>query len=973
MPEATTVSSKASPEDGLFVPTCHVRLKGVARQTKAIQVNSVGQAALITDKQLYILTPSLGLDHSWMRPNLKSNLPHHFKDVISTPELREFAELSAKNGRTDSALHDGEQTQAQDFFQAEVHVNSLLPERGEGAFYDRPMVNSDYNAVIPASMDLHYISCSWSPPGFGPLGSCLLAAVDSDGDVTILHAPKNALRGPWIPLETLDLNQGWSTQETADARRKRTLGTYALAASWSPVLQCVQKPRLCVLAVGTAAGEVLLWTRQNHGEGPGHVAWSQQPLRLSVGSRPINQVVWGEVAAERHHDATGSSCLTMSLLAVIASVGPRLLTVHLSASGDIESCSIDKYQPPELTGYPQISLAELFLDRESRRHGVLISLPGQIKIWKPTTLSPPAEGTVNTNTWTQLRLGRPSPDGLRPFGEERDPHAVAVSLVWDTDANSSGSQISGRNSGLLTLSSGLQYRLNLALYPTSADSEGEPTTLLPQPTPATTTSEKEDTLQRLRLRVEARQTVNAWSANRQFVEPDSTPRLQVYSSFFTCQSDDEIAAFRVLTHRFVKVSFALSLPVARGNQGSGISRIEQMFSAALAAGFHISQRNREALIDIATPIQAMQPALTVFHNALSAAAQYEEITGSPVGALKSSLLAILLSTSVSLIDKLDEEFNNLYQERISQQQEASANSECCTRLLGQRLHWTISWALSQTSQQFDSAIHSRLVDLKHKLYAQLSVLHLIALLGDLNRDTTPPSSRGPARTVARRVLSVLRDVDQAAGEKAASTSSNWAKLLVQRLQTSIDSLDADRGLLASGAEADAAGYGEEICPACKDVVPLEMTVTFDQREDGPKAAVATQAGTTGPLTALSHRLASLEAPAYAKCRGAGHVWRRCGRTFVLLATPDVKTCVGCRLKVCVPLEQPAPSPAADRPVVGSGDGGEEKEDGRQSKRPRLSSAEPGNEQPVVAGKTHHTSQDCNDRCHLCGNMWVQVC
>lgn len=59
MPTATNQAEGHVQEDRLNVPICCARLKGQLKQTQAIKTNAWGQAALLTDKNLYILVSIL--------------------------------------------------------------------------------------------------------------------------------------------------------------------------------------------------------------------------------------------------------------------------------------------------------------------------------------------------------------------------------------------------------------------------------------------------------------------------------------------------------------------------------------------------------------------------------------------------------------------------------------------------------------------------------------------------------------------------------------------------------------------------------------------------------------------------------------------------------------------------------------------------------------------------------------------------
>ncbi|KAI0741644.1 transcription factor IIIC subunit delta N-term-domain-containing protein [Daedaleopsis nitida] len=142
-----------------------------------------------------------------------------------------------------------------------------------------------------------------------------------------------------------------------------------------------------------------------------------------------------------------------------------------------------------------------------------------------------------------------------------------------------------------------------------------------------------------------------------------------------------------------------------------------------------------------------------------------------------------------------------------------------------------------------------------------------------------------------------------------------------------------------GAAAAASGLGEP-CPACNTVIPPES----------PDAESAVCAN--------------------------GHVWARCCVTSLLLATPLVRTCIGCSRKALLPVTPSAPvNPASAPPWSGDGyESGDHARAGRHALAPsaQLASAGGGALSANPAGGFSFVQDllHATRRCPFCGNNFV---
>ena len=179
-------------------------------------------------------------------------------------------------------------------------------------------------------------SAAWSPAGLGPLGTPLIAALDSEFDLNLLQATHNALRGPWSLHRCLNAHQSRLPEgETPQQQRLRTLGDQVTHSAWSRKYSRSS----ALLAAGTRSGEVLIWNCQ----GSEHVS---DPVRIQVADQIVQEVLWADkIVLEAGDTPSGTPRLTLA--AIIARKGVRLLDVFVSSAGI--QCTLLDEQPPFLS------------------------------------------------------------------------------------------------------------------------------------------------------------------------------------------------------------------------------------------------------------------------------------------------------------------------------------------------------------------------------------------------------------------------------------------------------------------------------------------------------------------------------------------------------------------------------------------------------------------------------------------------
>lgn len=786
-------------------------------------------------------------------------------------------------------------------------------------------------------------------------------------DVTIIHAPKNVFRGPWTFLESLDLASGWNPERSNPftSQRQKTLGTQALHCAWSPRIYDAVRSPCSVLAVSTRSGEVLLWSRARHDGTKKRSIGPKEPLRISVGSRPIIQVKWSEIQPGTELG------LTLTLLAVVASLGPRLIFVQIKEDGELGDCQLAIDQPPPLPYSPQVTLAQFLpIDTASKGFsGISVTTPGRLHLWTRQT---GFKSSQMPNVWQSFDLGPIAQKDRQAFGGDRDSTSVAVALTFE----SFGPPVdeASNYSLLLILASGLQYRIALNEIRGNGDelrASGK-RTLLPLKAPASTGREREDLLHGLKIQLEANQRLTGLAS---LGRADNQSKI---FSLLVCQTDDEVAGFRVLTHHFVKVSLLLSFPISAKADHNQSLAVKRLFRMALIQGLK-NDADKVGLTTALpiTPIQALQPALNIYHSIAAAAKRHRNETGTSAAGVSSLLLesVVDICSQTSGLKHLPKKVTSKPDQSGSTSGSTVRILQPTQRALWQRLYWLCSWAISQLAgppSAIKTSLTTRLLSLKNRLHAFLLVDHLVFSLHHLKAES---ALRNKQQLIAKASQVVFASVSSFATQVPASETQreliNLSSLLAAALKNALEAYGrtcSREGQTLTSQALD----GVETCPACSQPVPLEVERPNNLQSSSltlasPANAFVAPRGDSTKVTLDSNLV--VEPPLYARC-SSGHVWRRCGRTFCLLTTPDIKTCVGCRLKVEIPgppspkrLSQDCQISAQATVSTCNHVRGKRKRNDDEVATPKVGDNTVQQSSDVATGV---------DLCHMCGNVWVQM-
>lgn len=153
--------------------------------------SALGQALVVTDDILFVLSPLIGI-----HPRLAA--PSRLCDIETHADW---------TGRLPHAS-------------SQIHIKTILDQ--DSTVRRRRALEADYSDSHPLFSNLRWRSASWSRPGMGPNGSCLILAVTSEMDLYVLGAPNNAWTGDWRLLHSVDLSKA-GERLAADARDAHTV------------------------------------------------------------------------------------------------------------------------------------------------------------------------------------------------------------------------------------------------------------------------------------------------------------------------------------------------------------------------------------------------------------------------------------------------------------------------------------------------------------------------------------------------------------------------------------------------------------------------------------------------------------------------------------------------------------------------------------------------------------------------------
>ncbi|PWZ02223.1 hypothetical protein BCV70DRAFT_198497 [Testicularia cyperi] len=276
--------------DGSRTLVASVPLAGCASNYGNLQWSELGQALVVTQESLFVLSPIFAL-------HAKLATSHALCDVECHPSW---------SGRFPHTC-------------CQISAKTLL--ENDPTERERIAIEVDYTQVHPLFASPRWKDASWSKPGMGPHGSCLILAISSELDLLVIGAPKNSWTGDWTLLHAVDFSPvaqqvslnllGGSADKLHDAprmafsrsralKRKRQSAAEVLCATWADAPQMPRRSLVtrrdgtdplhgsfAFVIAGTRSGHIAVW-ECHAGTGRCFLASVS-----SVSSSPVEQLLLG--------------------------------------------------------------------------------------------------------------------------------------------------------------------------------------------------------------------------------------------------------------------------------------------------------------------------------------------------------------------------------------------------------------------------------------------------------------------------------------------------------------------------------------------------------------------------------------------------------------------------------------------------------------------------------------------------------
>lgn len=232
------------------IRACSIGLSSGSQLLGNLEWSALGQALVVTDDALLILSPVVGL-----HPDLAKQA--HIQDVESHPDWQDCFPHSI----------------------AQINIKTFL--ENEHTLRTRIILESDHSAVDPRFAGARWVSASWSKPRMGPHGSCLVLAMTSEMDLFVLGAPQNAWTGDWKVFHAIDCGSVADLTELAGSQpshnapglnedksiftpsrallRKKQMATEVVTATFIDVELPHQLQPFTLVAAGTRSGHIAIW------------------------------------------------------------------------------------------------------------------------------------------------------------------------------------------------------------------------------------------------------------------------------------------------------------------------------------------------------------------------------------------------------------------------------------------------------------------------------------------------------------------------------------------------------------------------------------------------------------------------------------------------------------------------------------------------------------------------------------------
>ncbi|KDQ50704.1 hypothetical protein JAAARDRAFT_199699 [Jaapia argillacea MUCL 33604] len=330
---------------------------------RCLQWSGDGQVLLCTKSALYILTPD---------PGINFDTP----SVIKAPMDKERSNTTEPLG----------------WFRTMIEFEKLI-------LHQWPLDSQDWGAVSLGSLDVVLRAATFSPSNVNGGAGCVIAAINSNTEVTLWGAVKNHLRGEWIKLVdvTAYLKDHLTTQ-VSTSPLSRTLQAQTICIAWSRQTDfgIAPTPNLdgSLLAAGNRGGSVIfLKYVPTFGIKPA-VAHAQT---ISIADKWITHLVWSswtmvELGKCEAYLACGCSDGSVTLIRIVRNLDPIVSATNFGGEFDIQTL-YDVQSPKPVQSDKQGITALTWVEGSGGVLILAVCKPGIVHLW-------PLSGC----SWSGIRL-----------------------------------------------------------------------------------------------------------------------------------------------------------------------------------------------------------------------------------------------------------------------------------------------------------------------------------------------------------------------------------------------------------------------------------------------------------------------------------------------------------------------------------------------------------------------------------------
>ncbi|GAA5987463.1 hypothetical protein JCM10908_001965 [Rhodotorula pacifica] len=238
-----------------LVGTSTVSYGAVSPTPSSLLKSKDGQLAIVTRVDIHLLTPSLGYASKQFSDTSGGAVP--LPSAGSNPRSQGTADSSSKG------KGKGKGKEEYGWLKTAVTLDRKRSVRWSDWV-------DDYDLNMPGMVENHWRSAAWSPAGLSAqLGSCVLAAITTNGEALVFGAAKNATTGEWTEIADLtsDMVRQLAPDQTSEKVQTPTMRRELVAAllrcqttaiAWSTAVPGTADDK-SLLALGHRSGEVSIW------------------------------------------------------------------------------------------------------------------------------------------------------------------------------------------------------------------------------------------------------------------------------------------------------------------------------------------------------------------------------------------------------------------------------------------------------------------------------------------------------------------------------------------------------------------------------------------------------------------------------------------------------------------------------------------------------------------------------------------